>query len=281
MAPTITGHPGIDIINKEGKFMDIYLHTGDRLPAVVSAQILLKQFVDPTVNVTGQFENSTRNAILKMATRFYRPNGNSITGQGWLFLLRKSGLKVIDVIDGADPAQVSTISAIRMTQGAYPGAHMILNGPASNSIGGVVSEIVKFAGISSIMLLRFHGHGAPGYQGVSSGKEFTPAEKNAINIDKLKDISSELNKISPCFVSFGSVELHGCETGQGPKGSQLLQKLAMLWGVPVSAGTTKQVSGGMGSATFRFEGKPVIKTPLGGALEGWAKAVEHTGTFTR
>lgn len=260
--------------------MDIDLHTGDRIPAVVSAQILLKQFIDPTVNVTGQFENSTRNAILKMATRFYRPNGNSITGRGWLFLLQKSGLKVIDVIDGADPAQVSTISAIRTAGSPYPAsAHMIVNGPASNSIGGVVDEIVKFAGISSIILLRFHGHGAPGYQGVSSGKEFTPAEKNAINIDNLKDISSELNKISPCFVPFGSVELHGCETGQGPKGSQLLQELAMLWGVPASAGTTKQISGGMGSATFRFEGKPVIKTPSGGALEGWAKAVEHTRTF--
>jgi hypothetical protein len=246
---------------------------------VASAQILLKQFVDPGVNVTGRFDISTRNAILKMANRLYQPNGNSITGPTWLFLLQKSKLKVIDVIDGADPAQVSTISAIQMTQTAYSGAHMIVTGPQTNSIRDVVNEIVKFGGPFSIVLLRFHGHGASGYQGVSCGTMYSPQEMNAINIDFLKDMSSDLIKIGPCLAHFGSVELHGCETGSGPKGSQLLQELAKLWGVPVSAGTGKQTSGGMGSSTFRFEGQPVIKTPSGISLEGWAKTVQHARAF--
>ncbi|RLC29043.1 MAG: hypothetical protein DRH37_08335, partial [Deltaproteobacteria bacterium] len=84
--------------------MDVYIKHTDHLPVLVSAQILLKQYVDSGVNVTGWFNPSTRRAILKMASRFYRPTGDTITGQSWLYLLKKSGLKVIDVIDGADPA---------------------------------------------------------------------------------------------------------------------------------------------------------------------------------
>ncbi len=94
------------------------------------------------------------------------------------------------------------------------------------------------------------------------------------------DISAELKDLVTCFIPYGSVELHGCETGKGSKGSRLLQELADLWGVPVAAGTEKQVSGGIGTSTFRLEGKkqkPVFKTPCNIGLSVWAKSVLQRG----
>ena len=93
------------------------------------------------------------------------------------------------------------------------------------------------------------------------------------------DIAPELKRIKRSFVPFGSVELHGCETGKGTEGSQLLQELAKLWDVPVSAGTEYQASGGLDTSTFRFEGKSVTKTPSGSSLEGWAQSVQQTRAF--
>jgi len=258
--------------------MDIVLRIGDQLPVVASAQILLKRFVDPNLRVTGLFDSMTQETILKIKTF---QSQRTISGPVWLFLLQKSNLKVVDVIDGADPAQVSTISAISDCQSAYAGAHMINKRASTNSIGDVMKEITKLIPPSSLLLLRFHGHGAPGYQGVSCGQTYSPKEKNSINIDYINDITLDLQTLWPCFAPFGSVELHGCNTGKDQKGAQLLQKLADLWQIPVSAGTKAQVSGGMDDTTFRFEGNPVSKMPSGQSLTKWATSVQHLHIFIR
>ena len=257
--------------------MEIELRIGDRLPVVASAQVLLKKFVDRDLRVTGFFDSFTQKAILKIKTPQYnRSSGTTISGRVWSFLLQSSKLKVIDVIDGADPAQGSTISTIRYYQSDYAGEHMIIKRASSNSIGDVMKEITKFAPPFPLLLLRFHGHGAPGYQGVSCGQTYSPKEKNSINIDYINDITLDLQTLCPCFAPFGSVELHGCKTGKDQKGAQLLQKLADLWQIPVSAGTKLQVSGGMGAATFRFEGNPVSKMPSGQTLTKWATSLQHS-----
>ena len=262
--------------------MDIELRINDQLPLVASTQVLLKRFVDPNLRVTGLFDLTTQKAILKIKTSpGFRPSGRTISGPVWLFLLKSSNLKVVDVIDGADPAQVSTISAISVCQSAYKGAHMIINRPSRNSIGDVMKTITKFAPSSSLLLLRFHGHGAPGYQGVSCGQKYEPEEKNSINIDYINDITSAIKTLCPCFAPFGSAELHGCSTGKDQKGAKLLQKLANLWKIPVSAGTKAQVSGGMGVATFRFEGNSVSKMPFGQSLTKWATSFQHSNIFIR
>ena len=86
-------------------------------------------------------------------------------------------------------------------------------------------------------------------------------------------LTGKLLIIKKFFLPFGSVQLHGCNVGQGSRGKELLQKLAKLWEVPVTAGVNTQFSGG--AKTFKFEGPTVTKYPGGGNLKAWSKIMEN------
>jgi hypothetical protein len=86
------------------------------------------------------------------------------------------------------------------------------------------------------------------------------------NIDQLRP---ELMRIRHIFASYGSAQLHGCRVGKGSEGRKLLQTLADIWQVPVSASKDTQLGGG--ASTFRFEGSVVTRYPGGRDLESWSR----------
>ena len=143
-----------------------------------------------------------------------------------------------------------------------------------------------------IVLLRFHGHGSPGWMGVSAGTgelkcgnrkiEVGPGEGSTIELDNVDTVVSMLGALGAWFAPFGSVELHGCSTGAGQEGRRLLRRLANALQVPVSAGTITQVGGGTEKTTFRFEVNARFKSwvqcvfPEGNTLDSWARIQRET-----
>jgi hypothetical protein len=155
------------------------------------------------------------------------------------------------------------------------GGTPFLIGGMSNGVQQTVSMIRSAA--SNAFLLRFHGHGYPGSQGVGGGSG-GPHELNRINtqapeacsLPKLHEVISHLKSI---FGPYGSVQLMGCRTAHGNEGSEFLKALAYLVEVPVTAGLHFQY-GGSGVSTFKFEGLTRTAIPGGQSLKAWCRALQ-------
>lgn len=127
-----------------------------------------------------------------------------------------------------------------------------------------------------MVLLRFHGHGTRGIQGLTDGKEIEVySEFNRRVLDTMVGVVARLRSV---FHPFGSAELHGCQVGAGSAGDRLLQGLCTAWGVPVSAGVRDQEGGDF--RTFRFEGPTVTACPHGVGLKAWASALPEQAVMS-
>ena len=108
---------------------------------------------------------------------------------------------------------------------------------------------------------------------LAAGDQWGSDHHTGISHDTLRRDRVTLQSLQSIFAPYGTVQLMGCETGGGPEGRRLLQGLANLWRVPVSAGVHTQFAGG--ATTFRFEGRVLSAFPHSGTLRSWAHGLRQ------
>lgn len=173
----------------------------------------------------------------------------------------------IDVVDVTDPdLQDKEVKHLGDT-GQIP----ITVSGQSNAVDYVVEQILAVSRGRNIGLLRFHGHGLPGFQSLSG---FTPsmtyekvetllastAIRSGIGIQNFDAIEPSLKRLTSCFHAGAQVWLMGCDVGNGEKGFALLESLATLWNVPTKAGVGLQY-GNNPIETFGLEGQTITVDP--------------------
>ncbi len=243
------------------------LRTGNSLPTVVAVQILInrKMRQGTYIVVDGIYGRNTREAV-RTFQREHRLGSDGVVGKNtWAALISGEDLQVIDSVDVTNTKDMGFEDAAIREAGGRP----IVNFGMCNGIKVVTQKIQHRAGSGNVVLLRFHGHGAPGEMGVTTG---TGSELSSeFGVMFLDSLARYLQQLSPMFAPFGSAELHGCRVGAGPDGRRLVSALARAWGVPVTAGTRTQYGGG--TSTFRFEGPTFTAFPHMPGLKQWAKSI--------
>jgi len=263
--------------------MSISLELNDQLPTVVALQVLLNRS-GIECRISGKYDSDTKDSV----ERFQRekmgpgviPNGIIAGAYTWLGILANTSLRVVDVLDVTDPNLCHIAGGFN-----NPLGKPIITGAQSNSIPRLMSEIAGKASGGQILLLRFHGHGNAGTIGISDGMGlFDPAgqedlsHRTALSYKNVDSLAGELFRIRLLFAPYGSVEIHGCEAGRDREGQELLRKLASIWGVPVSAPTSRQTVGAMKDNT-RFEGQVRTEFPNCGTLASWAAQIASDQRF--
>lgn len=242
-----------------------FLRLGDRLPAVGVLQKLLNR-AGARLVVDGLFGPRTEQAVRDFQKSSRIPVDGKVGIQTWPRVSAGANLPVIDCVDVFDPSLYSLEVADIRRAGGDP----VVIGGMCNGVEQAVSAIVG-AG-RSVFLLRFHGHGARGVAGISSGSgDLDPGMKERAdialqNLDELRPVITRLRGI---FGRFGCIQFMHCETGGGPTGRMLLSEIARLLGVPVTGGIQTQYGGGI--RTFRFEGPTHTALPQGGAIPDWCR----------
>ncbi|MBA3713499.1 MAG: peptidoglycan-binding protein [Pyrinomonadaceae bacterium] len=248
----------------------IRLSQGSVAPVVTTLQILLRRHrPHAQIKSDGQFGSKTKGA----AVGFQNQHGldpDGIVGRfTWTQAMSVSNLLTIDVVDGTDPSLVALEAADIVAAGGDP---IVVFG-MSGGVDFVMNQIAGRArGPESIALLRFHGHGNRGQQNLTGGDLNGAPHLASVSDGNFNQVQGSLQRISRLFIAFGCVQLLGCSVGGGPKGASLVQKLANVWGVPVTAGIFDQLGGG--GNTFKFEGPTVTGFPGGGNLSTWSSKVE-------
>lgn len=254
--------------------MYTYLRQGYRLPTVGVLQVLLNRGIsERELAKDGIFGGKTKQAV----RNFQRPRGLSpdgIVGKNtWPRLTAGTGFRIIDAVDITDPDTANTeVGDIRRT-----GGDPSLVGYMCNGIGQILQALIgRMREQGEVVLLRFHGHGAPGVMGISDGEgehSYGDSDMASLTSGVIAAIAGQLGMLRPYFGPYGSVELHGCKVARGLTGRQMIQRLANVWNVPVSGGVNTQYSGGI--STFRFEGPVFTAFPGGMTLKQWSMALPN------
>ena len=240
----------------------IILKRGDNLPTVAVLQSYLSQQagVAEFVETDGSFGPKTEAAVLAFSKK---PVVDYWTWQQTV----GSDWQIIDSVDRTehwDPKHAindhDDLAPYRQTLLEQFG--MSFGSPA------VVNDVKASGRPGQVVLLRFHGHGAPGHMYVASGRDHTGS---SFHYKYNKKFFESLKPLRDIFAPFGSVELHGCNVGRGGPGRILLSGMADALGVPVSAGLGSQYGGG--KRTFRFESPTITYCPNGESLKSWARRV--------
>ena len=189
----------------------------------------------------------------------------------WLRLIGGLDLQVIDVVDVTDPELVEAIVP-DLSQFSVP----ILIGAMSNGVGQAITEIkARARGGGSLMLIRFHGHGAPGLAAVSHGtSRLNPGinpilAQSVFTVEVVKLLRPMLQGVAPLMHDMGSVEFHSCRVAQGINGHTLVRDLAGIWGAPVTAGLSRQKGGG--TQNLILQQPSFTSFPVGANLKHWAQ----------
>lgn len=269
----------------ENQTMTPFLQRGDRLPAVVSAQILFNQnFISgESIEVDGIFGRQTEMAVRKFQQHRGLPSTGRIDARLWRKLLENNRnqwqtLEAMDVTEASDqaiyqPRQMEQITSRR---------EMIYNHGMSDGVRSARQSLLGAGRTGRVMLLQFHGHGNQGTMGIGIGTggdlEDGAYYSSRLGIEHASALSRFLTPLAPLFCRFGSVELHGCHTGGGHRGRRLLQMLSDTWNVPVTAGLRNQY--GHNETMFRFEGPTHTAFPGGGSLRSWARSLPEAVPFS-
>ena len=269
-----------------------YLKFQDKLPVVAATQILLNRRLNDGeyLPVDGSFGTITREAVEKFQQNTNYLLVDGIIGQNtWSALINKEKIQVIDCVDVTDPKIRGYEDEAIIAAGGNP----ILNYGMSRGGAVVLKDIERRAKKCPVVLLRFHGHGSPGWQALATHglgaprgaprrplyrhEEITEAS-SSFNLENVHLVVRALSKMSPIFCEFGSVELHGCRVGAGSRGRRMVTTLTQGFEVPVTAGTQTQWSEGPGgTSTFRFEGPVFTACPCGINLKRWGASLGVTG----
>jgi hypothetical protein len=244
-----------------------FLLNGDVLPSVTTSQILLRRHRPQAgIKADGHFGPRTKGAVENFQSFHHLTRDGIIGNASWNQFMTASGFQTIDVVDGTDPSLVTLEAADVRAAGGDP---IVVFG-MSNGIEFVTQQILARGRAQNVMLLRFHGHGNRGLQNVTGGEINGAPHLAAISLSNFAQIEGTIGRIRTVMLPFGSIQLLGCDVGGG-RGSQLVGRLAVTWGVPVTAGLHTQFGGG--NRTFRFEGPTVTGFPFGN-LRSWSQQME-------
>jgi peptidoglycan hydrolase-like protein with peptidoglycan-binding domain len=258
------------------------INEGEQSARVVALQILLNRKNKNRVVTDGTFGPLTSGAIDQVRGLLGISTGpKGIADPGLCRLLvENAGLQWIDSVDVTDPSIVGDVE-VPLSKWTTP----IVLGGMSSGVAHLVKQIQTRASKNKLMMLRLHGHGAPGIVAVSHGSRhlYTVEEKknpfldpfqaqSVISLDLMRTIKPLLEQLAPLFNNFGFVELHSCRVGLGPNGATFVQQLANVLGVPVRAALSKQDTQGI----FTLTGETLTAFPNGGRLLDWAKSREES-----
>jgi hypothetical protein len=241
---------------------------GDKLPVVGVLQKLLNARVNSSLVADGDFGSRTKTAV--EAFQRARP-GLVVDGQiginTWPRIsYMANNLKIVDCVDVFDPSLYQLEAQDIRRAGGDP----LLMGGASNGVAQAITNIISAVG-NDVFLLRFHGHGAPGVAGLSDGHGEIPGEHlSSIHAGNWTTIEPEVRRLRGIFGPYGCIQFMHCETGNGPQGRDILEKVAGATNVPASGGIRTQYGGG--TRTFRFEGPTYTAFPSGD-LRSWSTAL--------
>jgi hypothetical protein len=245
----------------------LLLRKGDILPAVGVLQKLLNR-TGAHLKADGIFGPHTKESI-RHFQQVRHLNPDVVVGiKTWPRISAGVNLQIIDCIDVFDPS----LGELEAADIRHAGGNPILIGGMCNGVETAINQIVAIS--RNVFLLRFHGHGCRGAAGISSGHgELDPdmIHRADIALQNLREIQHILSRLRTIFSPYGCVQFMHCETGGGKNGRLMLQKIANLLRVPVSAGIHTQYGGGM--TTFRFEGTTYTAIPGGRSLSEWCRAL--------
>lgn len=258
----------------------LLLRMGVKGPKVAAIQVLLNHFtLGVEIAVDGVFGDQTRTAVKRFQKSTRPPlKVDGIFGPAtWATMRQLSGDVIVNVIDSVDVE--GSKDSITRTVFAGPSVFDFWQNIAiiikpRDTVTNAIQQIIGRAKPGSIALLRFFGHGKTGVQAISAGKgKGGLTFGNALMHTNVSDPRYRclLSPISAYMCPYGSAELHGCKTGRGIAGTQLLQQLTNFWQVPVSASTWFEIDAGSNQAVFNFEGNVKTIYPGGLCLKTWAK----------
>ena len=205
------------------------VESGEKSASVVALQILLNRdpAIRPKLVTDGSFGTKTGNAVNVFRDRVMRQSGpkNVADPPLWSFLLSRALLQVIEAVDITDPVVVSEVLP-KLSPSVIP----IEMGGMSNGVAQLITEIrARARGQQSVMMLRLHGHGAPGLIAISAGSRHSTggidgiAAQSVITSALLQTLTPMLTQIGPLMHNFGFIELHSCRVAEGPHGMQFVK----------------------------------------------------------
>jgi putative peptidoglycan binding protein len=250
------------------------LREHDHLPSVGVLQRLLNRS-GASLTVDGSYGPRSKAAVEQFQRQRHLSADGAVGAQTWPRVSAGADLPIVDCIDVFDPS----LQQLEANDIRRAGGNPVLIGGMCNGVEQAINQILG-AG-QNVFLLRFHGHGARGVASVSSGHgELDPGmiHRADIALQNLATIRPVLARLRSLFGPYGCVQFMHCETGGGPSGRRMLQEIANLLGVPVSAGVHTQYGGG--TLTFRFEGPTFTAIPGGATLSAWCSALPSFAAFT-
>lgn len=240
---------------------------GNKTPAVGVLQKLLNS-IGANLDVDGFFWDQTEKAVQSFQEAQRLTPDGMVGKDTWPKVSAGQDLEIVDCIDVFD----RSLMDLEETDIASLAGHPWVLGGACNGVEEAVNMILRHTARRCVFLLRFHGHGAPGFAGISVGQEAAGIEElSDIDAGNFAEVKPVLARLSPIFGPYGSVQFMHCETGKGPEGRMLLQSVANTLGVPATAGVHIQLGGG--TNTFRFEGPTFTALPGGESLRQWCQAL--------
>jgi hypothetical protein len=256
----------------------LIVNQGVEGPRAVALQILLNRFgaAGTPLKVDGHYGPVTAKAVAAFRAEILRcPGPGSSTDVAfWRELLRLSHLQTIECVDVTDPMLVEM--GVPELQKANVGSIQLAG--TSNGVPQLMRLIeneAKYSG--SVMLLRTHSHGGPGVVAISHGTRKISAgvdatkELTILNEKTIEVLRGSLSSINGIFADFGWVEFHACKVAQGHQGPKMLQMLADIWKVPVTAPMGSQSA----QKPFEIIGSSRTFYPGGVSLRKWAESREE------
>ncbi len=163
-------------------------------------------------------------------------------------------------VDGYDPDVLGDRAHL---EDGDPGVSVVVHGGTCFGLPGAIDRLLAHP-FGRCVLLRFHGHGAPGLMVVTGGG----TAGSALFPHPTEGYRRQIARLRPLFGRFGSIELHGCRVGQGDIGLRSLRIIAEETRVPVTAAYQPQMGGAFSN---RFEGPVRTVFPGPTTLQAWAQ----------
>ncbi|HTN45473.1 MAG TPA: peptidoglycan-binding protein [Flavipsychrobacter sp.] len=267
-----------------------YLRLGDRLPTVGVVQRLLNAH-GIVIDVDGVFGRDSVEAVMQFQQMKHIRVTGEVDMHTWALLAYRARLEILDCVDVSFDRTLFPVrrsgetsahfrhrteayhtGAASLARNEYQqlhtiGADVIAIGGTSNGLQVALEEIARRLTPHHV-LLRIHGHGIRGMAGISTGEELMGAEGSVFNLENIRANRTLLQQVGDKLYPSGSVQLMHCNVAGGTVGRRLLETMAEMMFVPVSAGINYQLGGG--EHTFKFEGPTYTAVPGSDSLRSWS-----------
>lgn len=135
------------------------------------------------------------------------------------------------------------------------------------SVKDMVDKVLNAVGSDPLTNLNILGHGRPGSQSVGKGMGSDPTKTKYIALDNstgslIGTCEQELSRLIPKLSTDALISLHGCNTGKGQAGEDLLKRMSTVLGVSVEAGIiTQRTMPGYEGPVLRCQGNVCVTMP--------------------